>query len=1088
LGKETGPGVAADGSSGSENVAIVALVFSACIIIFLLCSFRCRRCRWPAPMPWDVYRTVAVGQLRMVHPVRHAQDSSTLEITLLRPADFECLKSGETSLPLKALLDWVAQHPFMGFKGGIARLMAKLTWLDRGNPTLESEIQGFNDIDLIYFLREDEEDKKVAMKATVDQGLSIGGIPVEAQDVEYTFDTIPTVIATRDLTQNQCIVVSDDRGQVFLINSRVCHEHCRSGITAPASAPENCSLDENGNVIAAGRVVARAVVSWMRGRAQTVEFDSATKRFHQANKLSKTAQFQIFSKVKNNEQYMQAYTQLVSWGFLERQQYPHALWGECYAHVNSTIARHGYRLEPEGTLDSRAVEVWKEAKYAEQHARSRVNLFRDFRWHQMVLDTSYTAEYIIEECDLARSLYAHTVRASGYPSHISRDHLRYHQQHDGRAVRVSPDGFLQNPNGEASVTLAGATFRDTIISDQDSDLRSKLQQQVLTSSKDRTREIMTLIRTRGSLYTEDEASEQADTNEPILRQSLFGKLTVIETFGHILRLTKPAWKEFAIALALSCGAALLYIAVIKRLLGVLWLLVAAILSICSCIKFNGALNKALLHGLNSMFLALLNMQLETFTPRLFPEFWARLTGDSRALAMALKDVNNVFVEFLTTIGAGIALLLQNQKGCYTPRVSDAVSAVLTCAVLMLVTSLVSSLALRMRSRTVRSLVGYTYFHAFSALSRYFEMKALPEEWGAATTAYAETQEVNLEERKKLAVLEEVLLLFLHYVEIACLALIIPVFIEGIKTGPTGTCSDPYAVEAVALPVGLGALRRLCTGILALAAGVGSLERFFLLGQTALRSVATRFDGITTLGGDFKEVSLEVPGAFTLAVGGSPQFGPFAHIPALTASGLGSLNVMAMPRGSGATAFGKVLLRMLPAPARVLLSGRHIEQYEAVMLTWAIHVIDHAPFPSSVATVPGQGKTLLEYVGLGISREIGKPVTECLDRAGIRGKVMNIPFGVESTAWATVLSEPERYQVQLAQALFRASLGATKILVAIDPLRGCNAGEDMQRTRAVWVQALAPLLDNVLVLVIDQSGDAQAWREAERAVRQRSGSP
>ena len=61
------------------------------------------------------------------------------------------------------------------------------------------------------------------------------------------------------------------------------------------------------------------------------------------------------------------------------------------------------------------------------------------------------------------------------------------------------------------------------------------------------------------------------------------------------------------------------------------------------------------------------------------------------------------------------------------------------------------------------------------------------------------------------------------------------------------------------------------------------------------------DGINQLSGD---VVLEIPHEFTYCLG-SAQFGPFAKIPALAAAKTGQLNVMAMPRSSGATTFAKL---------------------------------------------------------------------------------------------------------------------------------------------------------------------------------------
>ena len=72
--------------------------------------------------------------------------------------------------------------------------------------------------------------------------------------------------------------------------------------------------------------------------------------------------------------------------------------------------------------------------------------------------------------------------------------------------------------------------------------------------------------------------------------------------------------------------------------------------------------------------------------------------------------------------------------------------------------------------------------------------------------------------------------------------------------------------------------------------------------SALPQVTVRAqDGINKLS---SEVSLEVPNGFTHCLG-SAQFGPFAKIPALPTATTGKLNVVAMPRSSGATTFAKL---------------------------------------------------------------------------------------------------------------------------------------------------------------------------------------
>merc|ERR1712048_170630 len=102
-----------------------------------------------------------------------------------------------------------------------------------------------------------------------------------------------------------------------------------------------------------------------------------------------------------------------------------------------------------------------------------------------------------------------------------------------------------------------------------------------------------------------------------------------------------------------------------------------------------------------------------------------------------------------------------------------------------------------------------------------------------------------------------------------------------------------------------------------------------------------------------------------------------------------------------------------------------------------------------------------------------PLDECLEQAGIWNKVVNIPNGIESTDWSIYLSKPEAYLVQLAQAIFRVSLGVVQILVIVDPLRNCKASE-VDSFRTTLQRAIQPLPKNVLVLLIDQTSDVSQW--------------
>eukprot|EP00931_Biecheleriopsis_adriatica_P088438 TRINITY_DN62764_c0_g1_i1.p1 TRINITY_DN62764_c0_g1~~TRINITY_DN62764_c0_g1_i1.p1 ORF type:complete len:1087 (+),score=174.09 TRINITY_DN62764_c0_g1_i1:60-3320(+) len=1060
-------------SSGTQGATLVCLILSVVILLGLVAVLPWRRLRMPVPMPWDILKAVSYRRLRMVHPEEYEKDNDHLEVTEVDPAQFGTVSSGEVNVPLQELLEWVAKHPFTGYKGGLARLVGKLMWLQRGHPDLESEIEGFNDIDIIYFLQDGEENKKTEMKAKVDAGLEIGNIPVLAEDVEYSYDTIPHVLATRDLTQNQCIIVSDGNGKVFLVNAAIFREHVKESTTGPAVHSENCTLDDKGNVVASAKILGRAMIQWMKGRASSVSLTEATVEFYQKQKLPKMTQFQIFSKAKGNEMYMKVYTELVRLGFLDRVEFPHMLWGECYAHVNASIARHGYRLELESEFNSEAVERWKEEKYADQLLRSRVSVWRDFRWHQRVLDGSFTMPYSIAHNSVTHGLHAHMAGSDGAAEHRSRQHLTYLrlQGADLSAFNITGRGSIQTRSNFRN-TVPGMTFQQGGSEMAGSQLR-KIRESAYQCSKQHAQKMVDRIRTAGGAYVEFDDTAGEDQQDPWLTQSLFGKLTATETFMQILGMAKPFWQLFVASFLLNCMGILFYLLVINHVLGIMWLLVAAAFSAGGGIVFLTAANRAMLHVLTSLFLALLNMKIDAFTNRMFSEIWGRLTGDTKTLQSVLQSINDLTIELLTCVACTFAItgVYVSDLSCDSKPVWNALLAVFSCGALMFAMSMVAGLALRQRSRSSRSMIGFLYFNMFSTLSRYFEIKSMPEQWASSQAAYEEVQMETLEERKKLNIVEQVMHIFLRYSELAMTTLVLTSLLTS-KGAASMSCAKSYSIQAVAVSMAMNSMRRVCEQILHLSSSIGSLERLILLGRALLRVAVPRFDGLNNLVAD---PMLEIPQEFTYCVG-SPQYGPFVQIPALAAVTKGKLNTLAMPRGTGATSFGKILLRMLTVPARVKLNGVHIEQYEQELLSFNVHMIDHTPFPSSTAITPGQGHTLADYVQMGLGDSLnvqGLRLVECLEQAGIWNKVVNIPNGIESTDWAVNLSRPEAYLVQLAQAIFRISLNGVQILVVVDPLRNCKASE-VDVFRKTWQTALQPLLQKVLVLVIDQTYDVRMW--------------
>lgn len=139
----------------SSSVAFVNLIMSIAILVILFLLLPWRRLRWALPMPWDIFRQISFANLRVVSPEPHAEDSERLGVhgrvsssqpgcwkspswtpsasrrlndarhvkeaeveDLFRLYSFRCQFPGEdATLPLQELLEWVAKHPFTGYKG-----------------------------------------------------------------------------------------------------------------------------------------------------------------------------------------------------------------------------------------------------------------------------------------------------------------------------------------------------------------------------------------------------------------------------------------------------------------------------------------------------------------------------------------------------------------------------------------------------------------------------------------------------------------------------------------------------------------------------------------------------------------------------------------------------------------------------------------------------------------------------------------------------------------------------------------------------------------------------------------------------------
>ena len=208
--------------------------------------------------------------------------------------------------------------------------------------------------------------------------------------------------------------------------------------------------------------------------------------------------------------------------------------------------------------------------------------------------------------------------------------------------------------GFEQVAQVGRTFEMGGSEDEGSRTRT-LRRAAFQSSKTRARRVVERILTSGGAFMEQD-DELPDTADPLLAQSLFGKLTFTEAFLQLLRIGKLAWKGFLAAFLVNCVAAVLYILVINHLLGPFWLLAAAATSLLGAWLFIRSANDAMLNVLTAMYLALLNIKTEAFTTRMFSEVWSRLVGDTRALQGVLEACNDLSIESLTVLGTLFAIL------------------------------------------------------------------------------------------------------------------------------------------------------------------------------------------------------------------------------------------------------------------------------------------------------------------------------------------------------------------------------------------------------------------------------------------------
>ena len=124
-------------------------------------------------------------------------------------------------------------------------------------------------------------------------------------------------------------------------------------------------------------------------------------------------------------------------------------------------------------------------------------------------------------------------------------------------------------------------------------------------------------------------------------------------------------------------------------------------------------------------------------------------------------------------------------------------------------SLLACFSLRSNSRLTRSMIGYMYADMFSTLSNFFEVKSMAEKFASAKATYEEIQDANLEQRKKLTLIHQLMQIFLRYTELACIMLAVYKLFHTTTAGTSAECLHSYSVFAVSVPILLSAIRRAC---------------------------------------------------------------------------------------------------------------------------------------------------------------------------------------------------------------------------------------------------------------------------------------
>eukprot|EP00191_Tetraselmis_sp_GSL018_P005803 CAMPEP_0177609924 /NCGR_PEP_ID=MMETSP0419_2-20121207/19428_1 /TAXON_ID=582737 /ORGANISM="Tetraselmis sp., Strain GSL018" /LENGTH=1354 /DNA_ID=CAMNT_0019105041 /DNA_START=352 /DNA_END=4413 /DNA_ORIENTATION=- len=313
---------------------------------------------------WESLTMRALFRPQPVIPVRNPLVSAPLKVEAQR------LDIQQLGRDMPELAPIIADLPIgMGIKGGVARKIVKA---QEGGV----EPAGSFDIDVIVVTdREVTAEFSHELRERV-TGTVCGGLRIEAQDVEVRArDSLRDYFITRDVTQNEVLLIKTGDDEAMLLASEQCREDCRLGRATPSVHGLTSGLtmvwdvDEDGKCFVAEHIMCRTIIRLLKGHANEYSVDAGTWAHYRATGLSAVGLFKILKHFHDDDhQFQAAIDHLVQIGLLSRMTIhqaggANALWGQLIQEVNRACSRFGGRLKFTD-LDPEAVERWIAQKKA----------------------------------------------------------------------------------------------------------------------------------------------------------------------------------------------------------------------------------------------------------------------------------------------------------------------------------------------------------------------------------------------------------------------------------------------------------------------------------------------------------------------------------------------------------------------------------------------------------------------------------------------------------------------------------------------------------------------------------------------------